>query len=166
MGDRRYAWFNWRLAAAVLVLVPAHARFTHARSTGEQNVTSIEKTDPSDTSEPGSDAFDSQGIDEPNSPAGATPPNPGDDPATQSDETDPLDPDSQSAPSNVNENGEPAEPTEPADVNSGDLTNGEPLTPVDGIDASPARARESDEFERSEERRVGKECRSRWSPYH
>ena len=23
-----------------------------------------------------------------------------------------------------------------------------------------------DEFERSEERRVGKECRSRWSPYH
>ena len=25
---------------------------------------------------------------------------------------------------------------------------------------------ESKEFERSEERRVGKECRSRWSPYH
>ena len=24
----------------------------------------------------------------------------------------------------------------------------------------------SDEYERSEERRVGKECRSRWSPYH
>ena len=24
----------------------------------------------------------------------------------------------------------------------------------------------SDEFKRSEERRVGKECRSRWSPYH
>ena len=23
-----------------------------------------------------------------------------------------------------------------------------------------------DDFERSEERRVGKECRSRWSPYH
>ena len=23
-----------------------------------------------------------------------------------------------------------------------------------------------DQFERSEERRVGKECRSRWSPYH
>ena len=23
-----------------------------------------------------------------------------------------------------------------------------------------------DEFKRSEERRVGKECRSRWSPYH
>ena len=25
---------------------------------------------------------------------------------------------------------------------------------------------EADEAERSEERRVGKECRSRWSPYH
>ena len=25
---------------------------------------------------------------------------------------------------------------------------------------------ECDEFIRSEERRVGKECRSRWSPYH
>jgi hypothetical protein len=24
----------------------------------------------------------------------------------------------------------------------------------------------ADAFERSEERRVGKECRSRWSPYH
>ena len=24
----------------------------------------------------------------------------------------------------------------------------------------------NDEFNRSEERRVGKECRSRWSPYH
>ena len=26
--------------------------------------------------------------------------------------------------------------------------------------------REFDEYIRSEERRVGKECRSRWSPYH
>ena len=25
---------------------------------------------------------------------------------------------------------------------------------------------ETDNVERSEERRVGKECRSRWSPYH
>ena len=25
---------------------------------------------------------------------------------------------------------------------------------------------DSENFERSEERRVGKECRSRWSPYH
>ena len=27
-------------------------------------------------------------------------------------------------------------------------------------------ANDSEEFPRSEERRVGKECRSRWSPYH
>ena len=27
-------------------------------------------------------------------------------------------------------------------------------------------ARETNSAERSEERRVGKECRSRWSPYH
>ena len=27
-------------------------------------------------------------------------------------------------------------------------------------------AEESQEYDRSEERRVGKECRSRWSPYH
>src|ERR1043166_6027560 len=40
-----------------------------------------------------------------------------------------------------------------------------------GKQASPARhalseAREALQHERSEERRVGKECRSRWSPYH
>ena len=31
------------------------------------------------------------------------------------------------------------------------------------LEASP---KELQEIERSEERRVGKECRSRWSPYH
>src|SRR5258706_10986701 len=31
---------------------------------------------------------------------------------------------------------------------------------------SAARKRREQESERSEERRVGKECRSRWSPYH
>src|SRR5260370_8850220 len=30
----------------------------------------------------------------------------------------------------------------------------------------PARGADVDEMNRSEERRVGKECRSRWSPYH
>ena len=30
----------------------------------------------------------------------------------------------------------------------------------------PANSGEADERSRSEERRVGKECRSRWSPYH
>ena len=37
----------------------------------------------------------------------------------------------------------------------GCLSQGEEFTGVDGIT-----------FTRSEERRVGKECRSRWSPYH
>ena len=30
----------------------------------------------------------------------------------------------------------------------------------------PVEARENEKLDRSEERRVGKECRSRWSPYH
>ena len=33
-------------------------------------------------------------------------------------------------------------------------------------DASPGKAGFSKDDVRSEERRVGKECRSRWSPYH
>ena len=35
-------------------------------------------------------------------------------------------------------------------------------------DHAPEQTKESatEETERSEERRVGKECRSRWSPYH
>ena len=45
------------------------------------------------------------------------------------------------------------------------VTSVEELTPGEEIRASfyadPAR-----EIFRSEERRVGKECRSRWSPYH
>ena len=43
----------------------------------------------------------------------------------------------------------------------------QPAAPVllRGLTISPTRARH-DDFERSEERRVGKECRSRWSPYH
>ena len=42
--------------------------------------------------------------------------------------------------------------------NSGDLaTSGQP-NPESGIPTTLGR--------RSEERRVGKECRSRWSPYH
>ena len=32
--------------------------------------------------------------------------------------------------------------------------------------ASPSKGLIAAEFPRSEERRVGKECRSRWSPYH
>ena len=33
-------------------------------------------------------------------------------------------------------------------------------------DNSPAMPMPDTDFDRSEERRVGKECRSRWSPYH
>ena len=35
------------------------------------------------------------------------------------------------------------------------------LIPIEG-----ATRKEFESFDRSEERRVGKECRSRWSPYH
>lgn len=152
MSDRRHAWFNWSLVAAVLILVPAHARFTHAQSAGEQNVTSIEKTDPSDPSEPGSDASGNQDIDGTNPAAGAAPPISDDDPAAQSDETDPLDPDTKEGQGNANENDEPAGLREPSEVNPGDLANGEPLSPVDGIDASPAGTRAADEIELSENR--------------
>src|SRR5260221_13732558 len=37
--------------------------------------------------------------------------------------------------------------------------------PVEGASELVEMCRE-DRFDRSEERRVGKECRSRWSPYH
>src|SRR6266446_5042900 len=39
------------------------------------------------------------------------------------------------------------------------------LTPEE-LDAAAKRASKTAESKRSEERRVGKECRSRWSPYH
>ena len=35
-----------------------------------------------------------------------------------------------------------------------------------GKDKEDARITEAEEWIESEERRVGKECRSRWSPYH
>ena len=44
------------------------------------------------------------------------------------------------------------------------------LVPVDGSETAWRALNNALEigkkFERSEERRVGKECRSRWSPYH
>ena len=39
-------------------------------------------------------------------------------------------------------------------------------TIVIGVAAIVAHAAQADGLMRSEERRVGKECRSRWSPYH
>ena len=43
---------------------------------------------------------------------------------------------------------------------------GEKLTKGLGAGAVPEVGRRAAEESRSEERRVGKECRSRWSPYH
>src|SRR2546430_1666899 len=40
------------------------------------------------------------------------------------------------------------------------------LTPESTAPRSPLPAVEAEIGDRSEERRVGKECRSRWSPYH
>ena len=63
MSDRHHGWFNWSLVAAVLILVPADARLSHAQSAGRQNVTSIEDTDASDASQSQLDDPDSQGLD-------------------------------------------------------------------------------------------------------
>ena len=40
------------------------------------------------------------------------------------------------------------------------------LTTVEEFEEATARLLETGAKVRSEERRVGKECRSRWSPYH
>ena len=40
------------------------------------------------------------------------------------------------------------------------------ITPVTALDLSPDTEELFSMDDRSEERRVGKECRSRWSPYH
>ena len=53
-----------------------------------------------------------------------------------------------------------------------DMTGETPHLPAEVIDGTSERYREAfqiitgSQFTRSEERRVGKECRSRWSPYH
>src|SRR5256886_8133478 len=43
---------------------------------------------------------------------------------------------------------------------------GQPLLERTGTRATACRRIHHDQSQRSEERRVGKECRSRWSPYH
>src|SRR5260370_26556593 len=56
-----------------------------------------------------------------------------------------------------------------SDVCSSDLASASCMQEADAsIDAAQATAmlREAGQTGRSEERRVGKECRSRWSPYH
>src|SRR5260370_41139503 len=48
------------------------------------------------------------------------------------------------------------------------IAESEPIMPQEMINAKPVAAAVKEFFgsSRSEERRVGKECRSRWSPYH
>ena len=45
-------------------------------------------------------------------------------------------------------------------LRSDNFENGQPIPPEFAF------GKQADPAERSEERRVGKECRSRWSPYH
>jgi len=63
--------------------------------------------------------------------------------------------------------GNPTSPKAAADVAACDVmlvSHGH----FDHLGSSPRQVREADSLAiaRSEERRVGKECRSRWSPYH
>ena len=52
------------------------------------------------------------------------------------------------------------------DYDTSDRLYFEPLTPEDVIELIRVEQRAGELLGRSEERRVGKECRSRWSPYH
>ena len=49
------------------------------------------------------------------------------------------------------------------DTENGDISDGD-KEPVQDVSGGGAKIKEG--AARSEERRVGKECRSRWSPYH
>ena len=40
------------------------------------------------------------------------------------------------------------------------------INPIKGLNIRTSQAVDAFDYRRSEERRVGKECRSRWSPYH
>src|SRR6266496_5618118 len=54
-----------------------------------------------------------------------------------------------------------------SDVCSSDLGPHDlPIVPADGNGGPPGLPARDERGPRSEERRVGKECRSRWSPYH
>src|SRR3970040_2761306 len=49
---------------------------------------------------------------------------------------------------------------------SSDVCSSDLMTPALPVDAGRPSGSRSNRVTRSEERRVGKECRSRWSPYH
>lgn len=151
MSDRHHAWFKWSLVAAVLISVPAVARFAHARGTSQQSVSSIEDTGAAGTSEPGLDDTDTQGLDESNPNPAAASPDADDNPASE-DATDPADPNSSADQNDNDESAPPAVARDPGEVNAGDLASGEPLTPPQGVDVSPASARDTAEIELADQR--------------
>ncbi|MFA7305599.1 MAG: outer membrane beta-barrel protein [Hyphomicrobium sp.] len=151
MSDRHHAWFKWSLVAAVLISVPAVARFAHARGTSQQSVSSIEDTGAAGTSEPGLDDTDTQGLDESNPNPAAASPDADDNPAPE-DATDPADPNSSADQNDNDESAPPAVARDPGEVNVGDLASGEPLTPPQGVDVSPASARDTAEIELADQR--------------
>ena len=151
MSDRHHAWFKWSLVAAVLISVPAVARFAHARGTSQQSVSSIEDTGAAGTSEPGLDDTDTQGLDENNSNPAAASPDAEDNPAPE-DATDPADPNSSADQNDNDESAPPAVVRDPGEVNAGDLASGEPLTPPQGVDVSHASARDTAEIELADQR--------------
>lgn len=150
MSDRRHGWFYWSLVAAVL-LVPAGARFAHAQSSARQNLTNIEDPAASDVSEPGLDDPNSDGS-ESGDPASAAPADADGNPAATDDTSDPDDTNSSAEQNDADESLPQAGTRDPGEANPGDLANGEPLTPPQGIDVSSASARDPAEIELPDQR--------------
>src|SRR5256886_16704843 len=55
---------------------------------------------------------------------------------------------------------------ESADMGIGNIEHVDVIADAGSVGSGIIRAEDIDMGQRSEERRVGKECRSRWSPYH
>lgn len=150
MSDRRHGWFYWSLVAAAL-LVPAGARFALAQSSARQNLTSIEDPAASDASESGLDDPNSDGS-ESGDPASTAPADADGDPAATDDTSNPEDTNSSADQNDAAESSPQAGMRDPGEANPGDLANGEPLTPPQGIDVSSASARDPAEIELPDQR--------------
>lgn len=150
MSDRRHGWFYWSLVAAVL-LVPAGARFAHAQSSARQNLTSIEDPAASDASEPGLDDPNSDGS-ESGDPASTAPADADGNAAATDDTSNPEDTNSSADQNDAAESPLQAGMRDPGEANPGDLANGEPLTPPQGIDVSAASGRDPAEIELPDQR--------------
>jgi len=149
MSDRHHAWCNWSLVAAVLILVPANTRLSHAQNSGRQNVTSIEDG-ASEASEPELDEPDGQGSGGIDVAPDASLPNSDDNPEGNDEAPSPDDQNPSSVQNDSNETTAPSR--EPGEINSGGLANAEPLVPPQGIDVSPADPRDGTAFELSDQR--------------